>query len=356
MKILHTADLHLNTANPERWDALNQLVALAAREQADFFMIAGDLFDKNIEADTLRIQLRAALGNSNLKTVILPGNHDYQAYHSGLYFGDNVYVINNWAEPLRFNNTCIWGLPFEKIEGERLAGRLREMGSLMNKQCRNILLFHGELLDAFYSANDVGDEGAKRYMPAHLSYFKALPAKFVLAGHFHSNYRGWEIGEDSFFIYPGSPVSITIRETGRRMANLIIAENRPIEVELDTFHYEKFTVQLDPFSNEDPLLIVDKYLQQAHPAAKIQLTVQGLYDSSRLGLNEKQLADGLKKVTGDKLAGVATEYFTDVRQVIEDDLFKSFLAKLELESYQSLDKTRIQEMAIKAFRVVKACS
>ena len=356
MKILHTADLHLNTTNPERWEALEQLVALAVREQVDLFLIAGDLFDRNIEAENLRARLRAALGDNDLTTVILPGNHDYQSYRSGLYFGENVYVINSWAEPLDFGNISIWGLPFEKIEGERLAGRLREMGSLMDKRRQNILLFHGELLDAFYSTRDVGDEGHKRYMPAHLSYFISLPVKYVLAGHFHSSYKGWEIGEDSLFIYPGSPVSVTSRETGRRMANLIVGDNRPSEVALDTFHYEDLTVQLDPFNDEDPLLIIEKRLQQIHPAARILLTVQGLYDGSRLGLNENELAEGIKRVAAEKLAGAALENFTDVRHVLEDDLFKTFIARLELETYTSLDKNRIRELAIKAFRVVKACS
>jgi hypothetical protein len=265
-------------------------------------------------------------------------------------------VINSWAEPLDFGNTSVWGLPFEIIEGERLAGRLREMGSLMDERRQNILLFHGELLDAFYSTRDVGDEGYKRYMPAHLSYFSSLPVKYVLAGHFHSSYKGWEFGEDSLFIYPGSPVSVTSQETGRRMANLIVGDNRPSEVALDTFHYEDLTVQLDPFNTVDPLLIIEKRLQQIHPAARILLTVQGLYDGSLLGLNENELAEGIKRVAGEKLARAALENFTDVRHVLEDDLFKAFLAKLELKAYTSMDKTRIRELAIKAFRVVKACS
>lgn len=356
MKILHTADLHLNATNPERWQALDQLVTLAAREQVDLFLIAGDLFDRNIEAETLRTRLRATLGHNKLKTVILPGNHDCQSYRSGLYFGENVYVINSWAEPLIFDNTCIWGLPFEKIDGERLASRLREMGSRMDKQRHNILLFHGELLDAFYSTSDVGDEGTKRYMPVHLLSFNSLPVDYVLAGHFHSSYKGWEIGEDRLFIYPGSPVSVTSRETGRRMANLIVDNNRPSEVALDTFHYEEYTVQLDPFNDEDPLLIIEKHLQQIHPAARVLLTVQGLYDGSRLGLNENELAEGIKRVAVEKLAGAAVENFTDVRHILEDDLFKAFLAKLELETDTNLDKNRIREQAIKAFGVVKACS
>jgi len=356
LKVLHTADLHLNAVNPERWEALDQLVALAAREQVDLFLVAGDLFDRNIEAETLRGRLRASLANYSMKTVILPGNHDYLSYRSGLYFGENVYVINSWTEPLDFCGLSIWGLPYEKLDGEMLAGRLQEVGSRMDKRRRNILLFHGELLDAFYSTRDVGEEGNRRYMPAYLSTFSSLPVEYVLAGHFHANYQGWELGEERLFIYPGSPVSITTRETGKRAVNLIVANNRPLEIALDTFYYEDLTVDLDPFNSENPLSIIEGCLRQIHPLAKILLTVRGLYDGSRLGLSESELAAGIKKVAGERLAGAVLENFTDVRHVLEDDLFKAFLDKLDREDYPEQGKIRIRELAIKAFRVVKACS
>ena len=356
MKILHTADLHLNTANPERWEALEQLVAFACREQVELFLVAGDLFDRNIEAETLRDRLRATLSNSSMTTVILPGNHDYQSYRSGLYFGEKVYILKNWTEPFVFGDLSIWGLPFEKLEGDRLAGRLQEMGGLMDKQRRNILLFHGELLDAFYSTRDVGEEGNRRYMPVHLSSFSTLPVEYVLAGHFHSGYKGWEIGDERLFIYPGSPVSVTSRETGRRMANLIVDDQRPSEIALDTFHYEDLTIELDPFCPENPLLNIEKSLQQMHPSARVILTVRGLFDGSRLDLSESELAAGIKEVVGERLAGAALENFTDVRHVLEDDLFKAFLARLDTEDYSGREKARIRELAIKAFRVVKACS
>lgn len=356
MKILHTADLHLNTANPERWEALEQLVALADRKQVELFLVAGDLFDRNIEAETLRDRLRATLSNSSMTAVILPGNHDYQSYRSGLYFGEKVYILKNWTEPFVFGDLSIWGLPFEKLEGDRLAGRLQEMGDLMDQQRRNILLFHGELLDAFYSTRDVGEEGSRRYMPVHLSSFSTLPVEYVLAGHFHSGYKGWEIGDERLFIYPGSPVSITSRETGRRMANLIVDNQRPSEIALDTFHYEDLTIELDPFCPENPLLNIKKSLQQMHPSARVLLAVRGLFDGSRLDLSESELAAGIKEVVGERLAEAALENFTDVRHVLEDDLFKAFLARLDREDYSGREKARIRELAIKAFRVVKACS
>jgi DNA repair protein SbcD/Mre11 len=356
LKILHTADLHLNAANPERWGALKELVSIAVVNNVTFLLIAGDLFDQNVEAETLRGELRSLLGGKDLTTIILPGNHDHLAYRSGLYFGDNVYVLNNWKEPLHFDEVSIWGLPFEKLEGERLVGRLREIGSLMDENQINILLFHGELLDAYFSSRDMGEEGDQRYMPVHLSYFDSMPVKYVLGGHFHSSYRGWELAGGGLFIYPGSPVSITKRETGRRVVNMINVGERPSEVKLNTFHYEEVTINLDPFDPINPLSVIGQKIEQIHPAARVLLTVQGLFDGSKLNLNESELASGIRKLAGDRLAAEPLETFADVQHVLEDELFKDFISKLENKGYSSQEEKMIRELAIKAFRAVKVCS
>ncbi len=356
MKILHTADLHLNSANPERWKALEELVAVAADQKVSLFLIAGDLFDRNTEAEQLRGDLRGLLGGSELKTVILPGNHDHKAYRSGLYFGENVYLINNWKEPLNFDQVSIWGLPFEKIAGEKLIGRLREMGNLMDRNQYNLLLFHGELLDAYFSRHDMGEEGEERYMPINLAVFDALPVQYVLGGHFHSNFRVWDLHNGGFFIYPGSPVSVTRRETGRRLANMFTVGERPEEVELNTYHFEELKIILDPFDRNDPLSVLERKLKQAHPLAKILLTVEGLFDGSKLNLTESALASGIRKIAGDRLAGDPLETFADVQQVIEDQLFIDFINKLKNTESDGEDIDLIRELVIRAFRTVKSCS
>lgn len=356
MKILHTADLHLNAANPERWAALETLVAIAGAKQAALLVVAGDLFDRNVEAETLRGELRKALGGRDLKTVILPGNHDRGAYRSGLYFGHNVYVINSWSEPLDFGEAVIWGLPYEKLEGERLVGRLREMAALMDRERHNILLFHGELLDAYFSRSAMGEEGDQRYMPVRLSYFDSMPVSYVLAGHFHSRYSGWELAGGGLFIYPGSPVAVTRRETGRRTANLVSGNERPLEIELDTLHYEALTINLDPFAPLEPLLKIEQELARLNPAARVILTVQGLYDGGRLNLTEEELAAGIRRVAGGRLAGEPAELFADVQHILDDELFKKFDLRLQELSCVAHEQALIRELTVKAFRAVKGCS
>ncbi len=85
MKILHTADLHLTEEASERWDALQEIVNLARQEKAAILVIAGDLFDQDVAAQTLRNKLRTMISSDQFQTIILPGNHDHKAYRSGLY-------------------------------------------------------------------------------------------------------------------------------------------------------------------------------------------------------------------------------------------------------------------------------
>ncbi len=353
MKILHTADLHLNEQASERWDALVELVNLGRKYQVSALVIAGDLFDQDVAAETMRNKLRSIIGSSEFQTILLPGNHDHKAYRSGLYFGENVSVIHSWEEPVRLGELVFWGLPYERISKDRLVGRLREMALRMQAEEKNILLFHGELLDAYFSRQDMGNEGELRYMPAKLSYFEPLPLQYVLAGHFHSRYASWQIPGGGLFISPGSPVAVTRKETGRRMANLLVTGEAPVEINLDSFHFERITVTLDPYTAKDPLIDLDHKLDYLHPAAKVLLTVEGLFNGFALGMNEKELALKISEKAGQLCAGEPVLDFLDVRYVLEDDLFKKFMARLDQTDYPPKIREQAKELALQAFRGVK---
>ncbi|PIP12554.1 MAG: serine/threonine protein phosphatase, partial [bacterium (Candidatus Stahlbacteria) CG23_combo_of_CG06-09_8_20_14_all_40_9] len=90
MRILHTADLHLQTEEDSRWDALKTIVRVASNENVDLLIISGDLFDSGIDAESLRPGIRSIFSNTGFDTIIIPGNHDKDSYGEGLYFGDEI--------------------------------------------------------------------------------------------------------------------------------------------------------------------------------------------------------------------------------------------------------------------------
>lgn len=101
LRIIHTADVHLGarhddlgeqaSAQRERqFAAFTAAVDLALEEKVDLFLIAGDLFDSNVQpkrsVERVAAQLRR-LAESKIRTVIIPGTHDtydrssiYRAY------------------------------------------------------------------------------------------------------------------------------------------------------------------------------------------------------------------------------------------------------------------------------------
>lgn len=345
MKILHTADIHLREYGDERWEALQKLVEIGKKEKIGIFVISGDLFDKDIDAENLRPKIREIFSKSGFKVILVPGNHDKDSYKSGMYFGEDTIIL--LESPFEYENIRIVAMPYEDVEKEDVLSRLRSLKCLLTSDKKNILVFHGELLDAFFSRKDFGEEGEGRYMPVKLSYFKDLNVDYVLAGHFHSIFDVRLLENGGYFIYPGSPVSITKKETGRRKVNIFEIGEPPKEYPLDTYHFEEVVVKLDPFKNEQPLEIIEKCMKELHSKAKAILTVKGFINGKQIQLNETELVSQIKKATEDKCLEACYE-FKDIQTILEDDIFKRFTKKLEQAGYEEQKMEQMLNIAIKA--------
>ena len=89
LKILHTGDLHFGREyknqttevsekyKAARFRALENVLAAAERNNCDYVVIAGDLFDSKYVSASLIKQVCSLLGGCACPVVVLPGNHDY---------------------------------------------------------------------------------------------------------------------------------------------------------------------------------------------------------------------------------------------------------------------------------------
>ncbi len=347
MKILHTADFHLKEYGDDRWECLQRLVEVGKRERVESLLISGDLFDRGIDAENLRPRIREVFSGTGFKIVIIPGNHDRDSYRSGMWFGEDCVVLTDLNTAFECKGVTIWGMPFEQIQGEELLNKLRSFGRNLSKHKKNILLYHGELLDAFFSRRDFGDEGEERYMPVKLSYFKDLRVDYVLAGHFHSNINFWKLENGGYFVYPGSPISITKREIGQRKANIFEVGKPPCEYPLDTPHFEEVVIEFNPFLETTPLETVKDRFDDLHPEAKIMLTVKGFLNGKAVGMNERELVDQIKRIAANRCVEERYE-FKDIHLILEDDLVRRFMQKLDRTDYDGEKKKQIQDIAISA--------
>jgi DNA repair protein SbcD/Mre11 len=101
LRLLHTADVHLGARHADLGDAaaaqrerqfaaFKASVDLAISEQVDLFLVAGDLFDSNVQPKRSVERVAAELGRlakARIRSVLVPGTHDvydrssvYRAY------------------------------------------------------------------------------------------------------------------------------------------------------------------------------------------------------------------------------------------------------------------------------------
>lgn len=329
------------------------MIDIGKKEKIDVLAISGDLFDKGIDAERLRPHIREIFSKTGFKILIIPGNHDADSFESGLYYGEDAIVLNDTI-PQDFGDARIIGVPYEPIEMEDVFSKIQSLKRSFTEDKTNILMYHGELLDLFFSREDLGDEGQKRYMPIKASFLDDLKIDYVLAGHFHTRFDTMKLNNGGLFIYPGSPISITKAETGQRKANMLTLGKSPNEYPLDTFHYERVIIEFDPFSEVNPIELVKETFQKLHPQAKILLTFGGHINSKKLGISESQLIDQLKVLVKGRGAEESSYQFSDIKKILDNDIFQSFKQKVEAGDYEAEKREKMLRIAIQAMMEAQA--
>lgn len=348
MKILHTADIHIQEHNDSRWQALQQIIGFGKAEHVDVLAISGDLFERDNNARQLRPKIRELFEDAEMPVLIIPGNHDANAYPDGIFLGETVTVIRDLLSPVEIKGHYFWGFPYEDLLEEEILEYLNLAAGMAKADADHLLLFHGELLDIVGHWSQYGEEGRQRYLPVKLSYFQDFPWQYVLAGHFHSNFDVHSFGENRFFVYPGSPVSITRRELGPRKVNLFEIGKPPAAIPLETFHYDKLEIHLNPLEHSDPLALINDRIKELPENARLLLEIDGYFNGKKLDMTEEALHKAITKQV-DGQCEIAAMEFQDIREILEDDLFKLFLERLKSANGELPEKKEILEVTLKAF-------
>lgn len=349
MRIMHTADLHLRSTDDERWDALGVLLDRAEELKANALVVSGDMFDKNVETQRLKAPLREVFEKRSVPVVILPGNHDEKGLRAGDFFGERVTVVTDPAQAVDFGHTRIVGIPYEDVGPEGVLDRLLVAREHVRDEdgATNVLLFHGELLDLMPEPDAFGEEVGHDYMPVRLSTFAGLGFDYVLAGHFHKGYDIRHFG-DGYFVYPGSPVSITRKEIGRRHAIVVDAGEPPRPLSLDTVHAEAVEVRLNPFDRVGPAEEIRRRLKTLHPKAAVYLSVDGFADVSALGMTEEELHRAIKDFESQPRVVEVVSRWREVGDILQNELFKRIEDRLNAMETTEEQREAVRNMVIDA--------
>lgn len=235
MKILHTADVHLDSPlrslamrNPELGDAVaaatraafSGLVDVALSEAVGALLISGDLFDGKERSARTGAFLAGEfdrLGAAGIRVFYIKGNHDAENPITGtLDLPDHVHVFDARGGREQLTDD-VW------IHGVSFAGRHAPDSLLPRFKAPvpgavNIAMLHSSL---------GGSAGHDIYAPCNVADLTGMGFDYWALGHIHKR----QVHCDApWVVMPGIPQGRDIGEAGPKSATLLTIEQGKIEV------------------------------------------------------------------------------------------------------------------------------
>jgi DNA repair exonuclease SbcCD nuclease subunit len=246
MKILHAADLHLDSPfagrSAEQADRLKnamrriprQLTALCREEGCDLVLLAGDLFDGPWSRDSFR-ELYTALEQMQVPVFISPGNHDHICNDSPYWsevWPENVHIFTRpemGAVPLPELNCRIYGAGYRSMDCDALLEGFRAEG----EEQYHIAVLHGDPTAV-----------QSPYSPISADQLRKSGLHYAALGHVHKS--GQLRAGQTLCAWPGCPMGRGFDELDAKGVLIVTLDDaaRAEFVALDTPRF--FDYETDP--------------------------------------------------------------------------------------------------------------
>lgn len=225
MKILHSADLHLDAPFTGRTDAQTkllrqalervpgQLADLCRQEGCDLVLLSGDLFDGKWTRSTYQA-LYSALEEMEVPIFISPGNHDF-------YSSESPYFTEKWP-----SNVHIFTRPeIESVAIEALNCRIYGAG-YRSMDCDGLLdNFHIHDDDGYHIGILHADPTVANspYCPMTAAQIRKSGLHYLALGHIHKS--GQLKAGQTLCAWPGCPMGRGYDETDVKGAYIVTLED-----------------------------------------------------------------------------------------------------------------------------------
>ena len=204
IKLLHSADWHLDSPFTGRQDALQlreqlltvpeRIAALGRKEHCQLLLLSGDIFDGQPTSRTLSL-VKEILGDLPVPVFISPGNHDYASpdspWLSGLWPG-NVHI---------FTKPAVTSIPLPELDC-RVYG-----GAFLSMDCPGLLEgFHAKQKETYALGIFHGDPTNLRspYCPVTRAQILNSGLNYLALGHIH---KGGQLkAGKTLCAWPGCPM------------------------------------------------------------------------------------------------------------------------------------------------------
>jgi DNA repair exonuclease SbcCD nuclease subunit len=245
MKILHTADLHIERESDV--EILETIIGIAENNNCDHILISGDLFENGHCAGIYSSMVAHILASFSGKVWIIPGNHDEnlpEVMHLSLSDGkvfDDVEMIS------LDEDTDLLAIPY----GDGSFTDLLLENKIPDSDKDIIAMMHGTLYrdDCFYSDGD-----SEEYFPIKYERLQEMKFTYTALGHYHTYFQ--DISEQGgTIVNPGSPVITRKSDNGRRAVALFDTETSSLrKILLDTPYYDKLKLNINFMMGEEEII------------------------------------------------------------------------------------------------------
>ena len=245
VKILHAADLHLDSAfiglSPEDARArragqrrlLETIVEKANELQADLLLLSGDILDGKNAYYATAAALVGALGRCNAKVFLVTGNHDpfnAASPYRTVRFPDNVHFFGSeQIESVEIPelDCVVHGASFldPVCETPLLSGFSAPKDGKIH-----LMVLHGECI-----------EGGSKNNPIRKQDVSESGLHYLALGHIHKRSELMRAGETAY-AYPGCPEGRGFDECGEKGVLFVTVTRESVDAEfipLESFRYEQ---------------------------------------------------------------------------------------------------------------------
>lgn len=204
MKIIHTADIHLNSKmesslnseqakmrKVELLRTFSRMIDFANDNDVQTIIIAGDLFDtESINKSTKDYVLSLISNNPHITFLYLCGNHEKTAFVDSIdSMPSNLLTFgNDWTYHNLENNVVVAGINITKENSKSLYSSLK-----LSKTNTNIVVMHGQV--SKYFSKDT-------YEIVNITELKNKNIDYLALGHIHS-YSIDVLDDHANYCYPG---------------------------------------------------------------------------------------------------------------------------------------------------------
>ncbi len=321
LRIIHTADVHLGARHDDlgeqaaaqrerQFAAFKAAIDLALTEKVDLFLIAGDLFDSNVQprrsVERVAAEL-SRLANGRIRTVIIPGTHDvfdrasiYRAYDLPAMAGsgpddDKVTLLDpgRGVVHLAAIDTLVYGKVFATKRAPS-SPLLDLIGPHDPPSTWRIGLVHGSIAIPGKTDRDEVVVTTEEIAGSGLDY--------LALGHWHSAQTG-TAGAVTYG-YAGAPEAVALDQDRAGKVLLVELDERAgkhvVSVEERPVGRTRFAKQeIDTASVASQVALIDSLAAQADPDVVLDARLVGVRpDDLDLDLTEieKSLAPSFLKV------------------------------------------------------------